>query len=387
MIFQANRIEKTRKPESTAVAPDHSRVKELEERTEKLEGQIQRLREIQQVSADAVGFKVPPFQDAINVALEMAGATPLKEAKQAAALEHGTWEFPRLDSSDSNWVTSMDALRAPRPPDKKLWEWRKESPIRPVVFRDPGHIDNTTVHLHLEHRLVRRLLGRLLAQGFVRHDMARACVVRAESNIQRVVLLGRLSLYGRGASRLHEEVIPVTARWLEPSQRKGGLKAFAADGQRDLETLNLLEDALIHAASRPVKSAVREMLRIEAAPDVQQLLPVLKARAQEAAAEAEKKLATRADKEAQDMAKLLETRKTRLEQAVREHDGDRGQQLRLKLSTDEQRQQTADRTAWGERLKRLADEIPREPKRVKATYDVTLTRVEPLGLIYLWPES
>ena len=31
----------------------------------------------------------------------------------------------------------------------------------------------------------------------------------------RVVLMGRLAVYGAGAARLHEEVIPVTAIWSE----------------------------------------------------------------------------------------------------------------------------------------------------------------------------
>jgi hypothetical protein len=77
-------------------------------------------------------------------------------------------------------------------------------------------MDDSVVHLHLEHRVVQRLLGRFTAQGFVHHDLSRACLTQTSDAIPRVILLGRLSLYGPGAARLHEELIPVTARWTDP---------------------------------------------------------------------------------------------------------------------------------------------------------------------------
>jgi len=41
-----------------------------------------------------------------------------------------------------------------------------------VIFEDAGSLDAGAVHLHLEHRLVQRLMARFLAQGFVYHDLA-----------------------------------------------------------------------------------------------------------------------------------------------------------------------------------------------------------------------
>jgi hypothetical protein len=61
--------------------------------------------------------------------------------------------------------------------------------------------------VHLEHRLVQRLLGRFVAQGFVLDDLARACVGQTDDAVPRVLLLGRLSLYGDRAARLHDEVV------------------------------------------------------------------------------------------------------------------------------------------------------------------------------------
>ena len=129
------------------------------------------------------------------------------------------------------WADTMDTLRVPRARDQKPWEWRRTSPIRPVVFEDSGTMDDEVVHLHLEQRVVQRLLGRFTAQGFVHHDLSRACLTQTSDAIPRVVLLGRLCLYGPAAARLHEELIPVTARWVDPQLRKGALKPYARESE------------------------------------------------------------------------------------------------------------------------------------------------------------
>ncbi len=64
------------------------------------------------------------------------------------------------------------------------------------MFHDTGTMDEDVVHLHLEHRVVKRLLGRFTAQGFVLHDLSRACLTQTSDAIPRVILMGRLSLYG-----------------------------------------------------------------------------------------------------------------------------------------------------------------------------------------------
>src|SRR5205814_2072816 len=58
----------------------------------------------------------------------------------------------------------------------------------------------------------------------------------------RVILLGRLSLYGRRAERLHEELVPVAARWVERAKRTEPLKRYAAEAET--KTLELLEKSL-----------------------------------------------------------------------------------------------------------------------------------------------
>jgi hypothetical protein len=60
----------------------------------------------------------------------------------------------------------------------------------------------------------------------------RACVGQTDDALRRVVLLGRISLYGHGASRLHDEIIAVTARWIDPIARKGPLVPYAEDTEK-----------------------------------------------------------------------------------------------------------------------------------------------------------
>ncbi len=84
---------------------------------------------------------------------------------------------PALDQrtgADPTWAGTLDSLRR-RKKVEKPWDWRRESPPRPVVFADPGTLDDEFVHLHLEHRIARRLLGRFLSRGFVHDDLSRAC--------------------------------------------------------------------------------------------------------------------------------------------------------------------------------------------------------------------
>ena len=118
-----------------------------------------------------------------------------------------------------------------------------------MVFEDPGVVTDEVAQLHLEHRMVQRLLGRFLAQGFVHYDLSRACLAQTRDAIPRVILLGRLALYGPRAARLHEEIIPVTARWTDPQVRKSALSPYARE--TEARTIDLLYDSLLSKPTRP----------------------------------------------------------------------------------------------------------------------------------------
>ena len=251
------------------------------DRRDDLAAQVERCRTLLDRSRRWVGFEAAPFRDALSCSLDLLGAEPLARSGNGNGPQ--TWTFPPLDrrtGADPSWAATLDTLRAPRKRDQKLADWRRDAPIRPVVFEDAGVLSDDTVHLHLEQRVAQRLLARFRAQGFVHHDLSRACLAQAKDSIPRVILLGRLCLYGRRAERLHEEIVPLAARWVEPARRSGPLKAYAREAET--RTLDLLEQAL----GRPDRSpheTIRARLLAAAARDIGELLPQLEPRAAELA--------------------------------------------------------------------------------------------------------
>ncbi|MGF1481821.1 MAG: hypothetical protein ACFB4I_20455 [Cyanophyceae cyanobacterium] len=62
-------------------------------------------------------------------------------------------------------------------------------------------------------------------------------------------------------------------------------------------------------------------------------------------------------------------------------------QLELNLNDKESRQVEADRRYWERRLDQLETEIETEPERIRQMYAVKASRIEPIGVAYLWPIS
>ena len=355
------------------------------ERQVELRKQIDRLRTMLEDSQEAIALSEDHFRSAVSCALEILGAEPLKNAPQDGRPGPTRSVFPALDQrpgADPSWAETMDSLRAPRPRDQKFWDWRRTSPIRPVVFEDPGVVTEEVVQLHLEQRVVQRLLGRFTAQGFVFHDLSRACLAQTTDAIPRVLLIGRLALYGPGAARLHEEVIPVTARWSDPMIRKGALVPYGREAET--KTLALLDDALIQPESRSVPEVVKGQLKESASRDVKELLPHLELRAAEYAKDAIALLANRAQAEAKAMREILEMQQEHLEETITKYDNTA--QLRLDFENQEElRQLESNRRYWGKRMTELGNELNTEPERIRTQYDVRAQRIQPVGLVYLWP--
>jgi len=358
------------------------------ERQDALRSQIDRLRNRLEESQKSIGLKEEHFRSAISCALELLGADRLQLGSDGSKDGPARYHFPALDQregADPTWGDTMDTLRAPRKHDQKPWEWRRTSPIRPVVFEDTGNVTDEVVHLHLEQRVVQRLLGRFTAQGFVHHDLSRACLAQSTDAIPRVVLLGRLCLYGPGAARLHEELVPVTARWADPKLRKGVLSPYGREAET--KTLDLLEEALLLKHSGKVSDTVLKQLQATAARDVEELLPHLQTRAQEYAQDAARKLQDRAEAEAKAMQQILQDQRTHIERTAAKYEQYDARQLRLDFADndDELRQLESNRKHWTKRLLSLERELQNEPERIRAVYEIKATRIEPVGLAYLWP--
>ena len=370
-------------------------LEEARERRGELEAQIERCRTLLARSREWTGFAPVPFRDALSCALELLDAPPLAEGRD----EDGrpVWTFPPLErraATDPSWTATLDSLRAPRRLDQKLADWRRDAPVRPVVFEDAGELNEDTVHLHLEQRVAQRLLARFRAQGFVYHDLSRACLAQAKDSIPRVILLGRLCLYGRHAERLHEELVPVAARWTDPARRSEPLRAYAREAE--IRTLALLDESLgggdgrsgggpAGGAAAPNEVIQRRLL--DAAPrDIAELRPQLEPRAAEFAAVAERRLAERGEREGRDLRGTLQRQRERVvaELAKRETEFD---QLTLAFAREETRQLEADMRHWRRRLDRFEHDLEREPARIREFYEIRARRVEPVGLVYLWPET
>jgi hypothetical protein len=284
---------------------------------------------------------------------------------------------------DPTWSDAFDDLRMRRRARRqRVSEWRHQNPVRSISFEPPilpnGADASEVVQVHLEHRLVRRLLSRFQSHGF-QSDLHRTCVIRGKGAQPRVILLGRLSLYGPGATRLHEEIIPVTAIWTEADRAKRPLKALGERGEDT--TLEQLEHAIRDARSVPETVTVR--VTFLAKRDVADLRPELDRRAAAQIDKVAKDLTERGEVEAASLQRLLEMQRDRIGKVSRDYNPD---QLEL-FNEEERRQREADRRHWGIRLQRLEQELKDEPQRVRQAYEVRAHRLEPIGLVYLWPAS
>ena len=361
----------------------------VRQRRSALSAEVAQLQDILEKSKQNLALSEDHFRAAISRSLELLGAEPLKKMESSGDddSEAQRWRFPELDrraGADPTWADTLDTLRPPRRKDQKVWEWRQDTKIRPVVFENLGTLDDDTVHLHLEHRVSQRLLNRFLAQGFVHDDLSRACVSQTRDAIPRVILLGRLSMYGPRASRLHDELVAVTARWSDPQNRKESLKPYAEDVEE--KTLSLLEESLADPRLHEVQDNLKQKLAASAERDVKELLGPLEQRAERLAAVASEKLKARGEKEALDLAGIIQGQRKRIAEAIKKFETDRQLVLSFK-DPMEVSQLEADHRHWEKRLKFSEEELSREPNRIRESYVVKARRIEPVGLIYLWPIS
>ncbi len=335
-----------------------------------------------------LGLNDTLFRDALSVSLKIVGAEalePLDATEAVKDIQHAQWVLSALDKrigADPKWANTLDTLREVRLKGETLWDWRKRANIRPVVFRDPGSLDGKVVHLHLEHRLVQRLLGRFLSQGFLHHELTRSCVCLSDDPIAKVIVLGRLSLYGERAARLHDEIVAVAAQWINPEARGQSKLRPLTEGEKT-DVLGELERSLATLQIKDVPPSLLERFKQYAPRDVEDLIPHLERRAQVLTKSAERKLTRRGEEEAAQMKKLLEEQRTR----ILEQDKESIQLDLFNYSSDELKQLEADRRHWRIRIKELEEEMETEPTRITKAYEVKATRVEPVGLIYLWPRS
>lgn len=380
-----DRIDSIRKMiDEEDLAKDHKQLvqEELEaarERTDALEKQISGLQTILKTSKSAIGLDSEKLKQTLSSSLALLGADSMQPVETPAD-EPERFEIPNLEVRRSDWSDTLDTLRKTPSDGKRNYQWRKDSPVRPVVFDAPSGIDEDVVQLHLSHRVVQRLLSRFLSQGFIHHDLSRACLGHTQDGIPRVVLLGRLALYGKGAARLHEEIISVTARWTEPSKRKEKLSPYAREAEA--KTLELLESSMKTPDKQALPPDAMETLTSAIPADLEALLPYLEERGAAAQRDAEGLLYDRGRAEADSLLKILQEQKQRVAKELRRKDTD---QMLFDFNDEEKRQLSANRRYWERWLEKVDVDIREEPERIRRFYEINSARLQPVGLVYLWP--
>lgn len=332
--------------------------------------------EIRNRSAKALDFSERHLRDAINVGLELLHAEPLR---RVAVDRKGDGEAYELSALPPSWEHTLDTLRSPRKKDEHEWEWRNR-PLQPVVFEPIGTVGEDRVHLHLEHPFVQRILSRFLAQGYSAHDLSRVTVVPNDCDgLVRVIAFGRISLFGPGASRLHDEVISVGARWLE-SRGAGHLKPSTDEADRNAEgILDDLVSRLDRLPAIPVRIEQRVLQTAEH--DFAELWPTVKTLAEVKARAAVGRLEVRGKEEATALDGIIRAQRERIKKACSDS------QIPRTLTPAEAKQLRDERDHMEGRLKAIDQELQTEPAELRELYRVTLKRLEPVGMVYLWPTS
>lgn len=344
------------------------------ERT-KLQEEIREAGEILQRSAKVMEFRRELLRDAIDVGLELAGIPPLQEK------EDGVFELPDMPTS---WSRTVDHLRRPKKRDEEWWEWRRDPP-QPVVFHPPAKMNSAQVHLHLSHPFVQRVLGRFVAQGYSAHDLSRVTVLKnPRDQLIRVIAFGRLCLYGQGAARLHDRLLSAAGRWIEGQESE--LTPFADEADR--KAIDLLEDVLTDSPTLdPIPTTIRQKVLTAAPTLFDRLWRRIRDDADEEAHRATRELTERGREEADALRKLLWAQRNDVQGSVA-----RLQQTSFDFGESQsdraqERQVQRDLEHLKNRYKSIGLEMEREPASIEALYQVALKRLDPVGLVILWPET
>lgn len=341
----------------------------------KLQADIDDNAQIAATSRTLIDFEPAQLKNVIDVGLAIAGAPAL-----GAGEDKDTYVVPELPDS---WQSTLDTLRRARRRDESFWEWRDEAPPQPVVFRPPPRLTSAVAQLHLAHPFVQRILSRFRAQGFSAQDLSRVTALRNPHADEVVAIaFGRLSLFGAGASRLHDQLIPVAAQWKESGGR-GHRKPL--EGKAQAQAFEQLSRLLreLDPEDKPVAKKVQTMLVSAAQQDFAALWPLIKDEADAVAHDATAKLATRAREESTALTKLLGEQKSAIQREL-----SRRTQLDFAFTDaqrDQREQYEADVEHMSEREKQIDIELETEPAQIRSLYQVSLTRLEPVGLVYLWP--
>jgi hypothetical protein len=272
-----------------------------------------------------------------------------------------SWFLPAFKGS---WAACAEGLEHPHTKD-----------IRPITF-DHSAADgrDDVVLVHLNHRLVQMSLRLLRAEvwsikGRKRlHRITARLVPNHILNTPAVVAYARLVVIGGDSHRLHEEII--TAGGLLKEGRFSRLNLGEVD--------KLLAAATTDEAFEPMKKHLLELWD-RFAPALAQSLEV---RMKDRTSGLQKKLAERADKEADDIKLIL----LQLKKAIDTELNDPEYQQMALFDDPEKEQFERNRDFLRARSKAIPAEIERETAAIKARYADPQPRIFPVAVTFLVPE-
>ena len=201
----------------------------------------------------------------------------------------------------------------------------------------------------------------------------------ADESVVRVIAYARLTLFGLGAARLHDQLVPLPAAW---SGDASDVRPYT-DRATIAQAVSSTERLLATGAKAP-NATITKRIREHAGALFAALWHPVEAEADALAVDAKRGLIERARREADELRTLLSRQRvaidraeTRLRQAelFELQDKEQKRQIDLDLKHLERRRVTA------------ATEIETEPAAIEALYEVRMTRLTPVGLVVAWPES
>ena len=370
---------------------------ELEQaRDREIVTQLEDLKKLSHKASQHLDLRPERLRDVVNLGLRLAKVPELRPRAEPP----GSYDVPldEVSGTDATWKDILDSLRPPRTRKMPEWEWRAKSPPRPVSFVPSTTLSSPTVQLHLQHKLTQRALAQFRSQSFGEDQLSRLTVlIDPDLNYgrNRIIALGRLSLYGPGASRLHEEVLAVAAIWEEGKPPEAFKTAEAEEKAIDSFSAVLALPDLLEVTDDTMKLVVAS-----AAKDEEALWATLKKKSMTRIFWAENKLRQRGRAEADEMTRILEAQRTAIDKelAIRTERDKAAAAAALQPSLpfaagwlpeekEQKDQYEADTRHMIDRRSKLDAEIAAEPQRIRDLYEVKHHRLERVGLVYLWPAT
>ena len=366
--------------EAKALARRGSAAEELETQraNKRLKRDVDAAGRVLDASRKKVGHDTTLLRRVIETGLELVLEQPVGSGALAPTPQ-GSWRLPHLPNG---WQQTLDTVRPRRERDEPIWEYRKRNPL-PVVFDPPDRMRPDLVQLHLAHPFAQRVLARFMAQGWAADDLNRVSAVQVGGlSTAHALAFGRVSLFGKEATRLHEEVVCVAAPWLEAQGPQHLQPVSDAEEDRLLELFDRACRDRFETLCAP--GTITERLARGAAADFESLWPHVRAEAEANAQDALIRLRDRAAQESSDLTRILERQRRRIGELAGQLTLDLGGSAEAKAQL---RQLEHDRQYMERRYEAIELELKTEPDELRALYDVHVQRIEPLGLLYLWPET